>query len=542
MSRRTLEELGAVLAKEPGNLRAHYVAGLVHLYLGENASGARRSRVRRRARLERCLRAAYFYAQALLPRRIGSTTRSSGIAAPWSAIRTCAAATTARALCAAARGSQRRGEQDAGELRALRQQPARELAEIRYTRMGPKALALALGDDSAATAGTAQPEGPLFLPARAVSRTSRSNPARASPTADIDGDGDQDLLLANDSGTAVSALQQGDGSFALASDHPLAGITAVAAALWGRHRQRRPARRVSVPTRAQSALAPERARSVGGIAERSDSTNGGAQCRDGALFDADHDGDLDIFLVDRAAPDELLNNDLDGHFRPLAAERGLGGTGAGRGIVTADFDGDRDVDILVLQEQPPHELLLNDRLWQYREGEGFDTLRARDALAAVSGDADADGQNEIYLLTRAGRDRALAARRGPDLAAGHDLSAPAPPADSAQLALDDFSGDGVPELLVAKRRAGARAVVDAGKAAQVLFEAAGGEAGVIPVLLDVAQGPALVGLSTGAQPGIDLWRPGPGRFPFLALAFSGKDAQAESMRSNASGIGTRRVA
>src|SRR5262249_36298202 len=65
------------------------------------------------------------------------------------------------------------------------------------------------------------------------------------------------------------------------------------------------------------------------------------------------------------------------------------------------------------------------------------------------------------------------------------------------------------------------------------------QGGAIPVLLDPARGAALVGLTTGAEPGIDLWQPGPGRFPFLALSLSGRNADAGAMRSNASGIGTR---
>ena len=44
---------------------------------------------------------------------------------------------------------------------------------------------------------------------------------------------------------------------------------------------------------------------------------------DGALFDADHDGDLDILLIKRDWPNELLNNNGDGTFRSLGATIGL---------------------------------------------------------------------------------------------------------------------------------------------------------------------------------------------------------------------------
>ena len=39
--------------------------------------------------------------------------------------------------------------------------------------------------------------------------------------------------------------------------------------------------------------------------------------------------------------------------------------------------------------------------------------------------------------------------------------------------------------------------------------------------------------------GLSLWQPGPGRYPFITLALSGRQDNAQSMRSNASGVGTQ---
>ena len=100
----------------------------------------------------------------------------------------------------------------------------------------------------------------------------------------------------------------------------------------------------------------------------------GAPCDAGAVFDADHDGDLDIFVTGPAGS-ELLNNNRDGSFRPLAGEMGISG-GAGRQVLAADLDSDRDLDILVLNTEPPHDVWQNDRTWRYQPFPGLDDLAA----------------------------------------------------------------------------------------------------------------------------------------------------------------------
>jgi tetratricopeptide (TPR) repeat protein len=530
-----LAELRAMLAAHPESLRARYLVGLLAYYRGDVATA--------RENLEKVALndatdgyAAYFLAQSLL--QAGNV--DDAIAWFRRAIERDAYLRSAYYGAALALRRAGRTEEASAMLESYERfegNPRAEVAEIRYTRMGPKAMALAAGDRARLERPAPRPPGDLFAPPARIAGA-QIEPGASLTTADIDGDGRQDLFLANPGGTAVY-LAQADGSFLLATDHALAGITQVAAALWGdidndglldvylcRGEPSQLWRQVSAGTWEE-------------IAERSNATDGGAKCRDGALFDADHDGDLDIFLVNRDAPNELLNNDLNGSFRPLAKERGLGGAGAGRGVITADIDGDRDVDIVVLEERPPHEVLVNDRLWQYREGQGFDALRASDALAGVAGDVDADGRTEIYLLTRAGAIERW--RRGEDGAWTADVpyESGAAPADDAQLALQDFDGDGRAELLVANG-AGWRVLAfgDDGTLTPV-FEGRGGEGGALPILLDAAHGPAVATLTTSDSPGIGLWPPGSGRDPFAAFVFSGRQAQAESMRSNASGIGTR---
>ena len=51
-------------------------------------------------------------------------------------------------------------------------------------------------------------------------------------------------------------------------------------------------------------------------------------------------------------------------------------------------------------------------------------------------------------------------------------------------------------------------------------------------------GPSMLAMSA-ANAGLSIWKPGPGRYPFVTLTLSGRQDDAQSMRSNASGVGTR---
>jgi len=228
-------------------------------------------------------------------------------------------------------------------------------------------------------------------------------------TADINNDGVLDLFIAGSRPGSASPNSilwgTADGGFILAEDHSLTHIPGVNAALWGD---------------IDNDLLPDlylcrnganqhwRQTTHGGWEEISSeiTANGNWNTRDGALFDADHDGDLDIFLVNADGPNELLNNNLNGTFRALAAEQGLEGRGSGsRSVTLADLDRDRDTDIVVINGQGEHEVYLNELLWNYRQAPGFDGFKGTPAAAAVAQDRDADGIPELYTLSADGQVR-----------------------------------------------------------------------------------------------------------------------------------------
>ncbi len=541
-----------VLQEDPSQLRAHYVAGLLRLYLSSPAEALGHFQRVADADPEDAY-AAYYLGQCLAQQsdyeralneyrralRLDPYLRSAYYGA-FQALQRLKRVAEAREIVA--------------DYQRLASNPRARLAEFKYTRMGPKGEARVI--NRARPAPVPAPKGPVFsdvqrllgagtLPQRPWPA---GRPASITPV-DIQGDGRLDLYIAGASpGDGVHNLvllrQTGEtGTNAFTSDltHPLARVSEVNAALWGDF-DNDGRTDVYLCRRGTNQLwrqvAPGRWEDV---TESTRTSGGERNTLDGAFFDADHDGDLDLFLVNTDGPNELFNNNLDGTFRPLAAQQGIAGEGrASRGVIPVDIDRDRDVDILVINEEPPHEVYLNDRLWAYRSAPGFERLRTTPALAALASDSDADGLPELYTLQPDGklvRWRLDAAGSGKP-----EVLARTGSVDTAwaQLALLDADGDGIFDLFTATP-AGWSVTGLSAQGDEPLFKGLLPEgsrlAGATPVLLEPASGSAVVGLD--AQGGVSIWQPGSGRHPYLALALSGMEDDAQSMRSNASGIGAQ---
>ena len=510
-----LDILATVLAEDQTHLRALYTTAILHLYLGDANKAA--------GLLERVVHAdpgdayaAYFLGQALLQQG------DYPAAADWMLKSAALDPYLRSAYWAGSQALRRAGRaEQAGQLLADYQRfdanPAARLAGFSYTRMGPKATALAV--TPAVFEAPPAPQGALFASLRELVAT---NTADADlTTADFNGDGHQDLVVI---GEAVSLLV-GDGDvFKPIDDHPLAGLAAVEAALWGDVDDDG---LVDVVLCGATGVSIRRQASANVWAPAA--ALGERPCQAGALFDADHDGDLDVFSVG-ADGNELYSNNRDGSFRRLADAMGLRG-GNGRQVLIADLDGDRDLDIIVLNRAPPHDIWQNDRTWRYQPLAGLDDFRETPLHAATMADADADGHREIYGLTATGellvwRFDGAAWRREAVLGAASAGGA------AKALAAADFNGDGQQEIL--RVLASGFAVIDPHTGTVLFEQPMDGLADALPVIQDAAAGPAVVAVG---ENGLTLSAPGPGRYPFLSLVPSGR-SEGEQMRSNASGIGT----
>lgn len=151
-----------------------------------------------------------------------------------------------------------------------------------------------------------------------------------------------------------------------------------------------------------------------------------------AFFDADSDGDLDLYVVHYAnwafnnnlecfsshaskkrdycgprdftgLPDTLYENLGDGTFRDITATAGLTTASRGLGIIAADLDDDNDVDIYVANDVAENFLYRNQGKLSFsevgvRSGTACDDLgRPEGSMGIALGDYNLDGRFDLFV-------------------------------------------------------------------------------------------------------------------------------------------------
>ncbi|MEC9341141.1 MAG: FG-GAP-like repeat-containing protein, partial [Pseudomonadota bacterium] len=531
---RALSLTEEVLKRYPDNRRAAYVSGLLYLYLGDLASAT--------DRFQRVVsgdaadgHAHYFLGQSLLqsgaPQQALARFEQAVAAEPYLRSGYYGAFQALRTIG----GAEQRQQELLAAYQKLERNPRAMLAEFKYTRMGPKATlrAIRLADET-----EKPPPGPLFVEPQTLWESAAGpGPASSITLVDLDGNGLLDIFITSDGDDTrnLLLLRDPDGSLQPAADLPFLTSGAVRAAYWGDidyvgdtdlYLARRGANELWVK---EGPVWQESATAAGVAGDGLDSVGG-------ALFDADHDGDLDLFIVNADGPNELYSNNLDGSFRRLAVKQGIdGGDRATLGVVPADLDNDRDLDLLVIHRVPPHEVFINDRLWNYHSGgDAFADLAGAPLRAAAAMDNDVDGVPEIYGQLADGElVRWVVSETG---SWGRDPLGRADPTQGPHLALFDITGDGQAEIITTDGDGWSAHASNSEATGQRLL-ARGTQATVWTLApLGPAGGPAALGWF---ERRLRVWRPGSGRGNYLTVAPSGKSDSAQTMRSNASGIGTR---
>ena len=510
-----LSTLEKVLEKAPQHQRAVYTSGLIYLYLGQTEQAI--PLFQNVAAMDPGdAYATYFLGQALL--QAGDHVEAS----TW-LVRAVALDPYLRSAYWAAAQALRRTKRvdEATDLledyQRFEPNPAAKLAGFSYKRMGPKAEALATPTPPQSPPEI--PDGALFSEPQRIDLKNWNDATLTS--VDVNADGLVDLVVSTTLRTTIfqGNLERG---FTVLEGHPLNGQTG--APLWGdidndglvdvAFCSPEGARLWQQTIRAQWDPIP---------------VNAAEPCLAGALFDSDHDGDLDLFLTGPTG-NLLLSNNRDGTFRSLAGDLGLRSQG-GTQILATDLDADRDIDLLVLGPNDQHDIWHNDRTWQYKTVPALKDLSKSAIKALTVADVNADGFTEIYTLQKPGG-LGVWQRNGSAWQFEPVIAPDRSKRTWDEIAVNDFNGDGRPDLLLSGPNG-----FDVFDLANDLFLFTSDIeiTSAIAVTLRPEDGPSVVVVG---KTGLYAWHPGPGRHPFLTLIPTGK-SEAEQMRSNASGIGTR---
>ncbi len=510
--------LSGVAEADPGALRAHYMMGILTFNRGDIDDALVHFSTVSQADPNDAY-AVYYHAQCLL--QLGRPEEALPLFRR--------ALTTDPYLRSAAYGAfltlQRMGRREQARealsvYQRLDDNPRSRLAEIKYTRMGPRAAAVAIRPE---------PDAVQPVPAGALFGSAVDLGIGPALSASVRVEGDVAWLAAGtDAGLEMCDVGAADSRCRSLADLPFAGSSGVLGTAWGDYDNDGLTDLYLLragPNQLWRQLPGGQWSDVTGTVGVA---GGDFSTVDALLVDADHDGDLDLLLANSDAPSQLLSNNGNGTFRDLSAQ--LEGIGPAVQVAAADLDADRDLDIVMLSRSatPVAQVWTNDRLWQYRREN--DALGGEDLRGILSADLDVDGSMDLVTLAGNGdvsswarQDKGWRQRLIGRSSAGADA-----------LMLADLNGNGRQEIVAGG--SGGWRVFD-GSDGRELASGSGMPKGLVN--LDPAVGPALLVVLDGR---LSLLPPGPGRHPFVGLEFSGLEDTGQSMRSNASGIGTEFVA
>ena len=536
--------LTAFIATKPSKdltLRAQYCTGLCQLYLGRASEAVAMLTLVATARSDDAF-VQYFAGQAI--EQAGDATK---------ALEYYERASNSNPLlksaqlgiqrCARKLGKDDQAESALASFETLAKNPRATSAEFKYTRLGP--FALAVVGPTPPKSVIASSRGPYFADERELTvhwpegydPQWSSDIEQHAVSADLNNDARLDIIIVrgvtargedgSDEEQALVLLQREDGSFDAQPGHSFGELAGpyISSLLMG---DINADGRVDAyvcrngGNRLLLALSDGSFEDVTLAARAAGETT---TCIDGALADLDHDGDLDLYLISREGLNELLANNGDGTFRSIGVDARVAVEGRfARAVIVGDFDYDRDADIFVLNEHPPHDLFLNHRDWTWIPG----------TTAGIS-----EKQLAEPAITAAFVEIADLPLRRLVLATTSYLQFPAravPITPSARIDMEfsDLNGDGVMELVLAQSKS--IAILDEAGRELASLPVADGVVHSQLITIDPVHGPSLLALRTGKGPLIRT--PHPSRAPYMAADFRGRDDPSQSMRSNTSGIGT----
>jgi Tfp pilus assembly protein PilF len=438
----------------------------------------------------------------------------------------------------------------------LAMNPRSTLAEFKYTRMGAMGMCIVPPSPMPEPA-----RGPMLAAPRPIALAPGQEPAWSASggasvcAVDLDGDGALDLVipgaLMGDQPNAI--LRSTPEGFVLDGAHPLSLAPGVIGVLAGDldHDGR-----VDLLSLGEAGVRAWM-QTGDGWQDRTESLGLAAipAARDGVIADLDHDGDLDLAVVDQSGALRLFAGIGGAPMREITDRLQGEQVGPATQIALGDVDGDRDVDLLLAGPQGC-TVWCNDRLWAWSRREALRAIEERPARWIACAERSIDGAPMILLrelpasippasmggsvvVFLADTPERGAAWSGPwqEASAGSLQTADAT-GSSSLFTLADLNGDLHHEVLCGE---GSALIGVDPSGHQVWIERAPQPATAWAVAnLQPEQGPSMLATQPGGPPVV--FGPGSGRGGFAAVDPRGRIDPAQSMRSNASGIGTRLTA